>query len=678
MRKTRDPKIITLDTETIGLDGALKRIAIYDGEEITYGYTFADVLPRILWYYDMGYMPHIYIHNLDFDARKIPEIFERGNVVWSRTKKIGTKFARIQCRKYIIHDSYKIMAKSLASLSHDFDLEHGKLDLWDEVQKVYPNQYTDHVDFLNRCHPDDKLYLKYLGFDVLSLYELIEKLCEISKIPVDKFVGILSTASLSRYLFKNGYGEHIFKSHETITDFEFLTSCKAWGSSKIMKECHISYQQCEAILRSGFYGGRCEVFTPHCRAREDGGIAAYHYDVNSLYPSQMIDNEFPIGYPEFIDDHDIIKFRWEKWMKRRRGLGFITAKVFVPQQTIPPLPAKMGKLVFVCGHIQGTWTYTELAYAVEHCGVQIEEFIYMVHFSKTRKVFREFVKTFYEMKDAGKRAGNEALTAFAKLILNTAYGWTVLRRDDKTAFRDIKDLSKWEEKDEFIYANDDLGYIEIRDKVLTETIQVQIGAYVTSYARLVLLKALRAQAEIGTVYYCDTDSIVCSHKLPPEMVDKYEIGKWDLEGELYSGLFLQPKVYTEDKKLTPKQIAKNQTQNTTFKFKGITKKRKAELDRKFYEGIYNLMLDGGYYEIEVETGAERLPSLNVAQKNGKDPNQLQIVDKKIKIGTKQKRKFDFVANTSEPWYMETIEDFETFSFAILDNPPDGIDFFGGR
>lgn len=288
MAKAKDPKILTLDTETIDLDGELKRIAIYDGEKVTYGYTFEDVLPVIHWYYEQDFMPHIYIHNLDFDARKIPQIFEKGNVIWARTKKIGTKYAKISCRKYTIHDSYKILPFSLAKLSKDFDLEHGKMDLWEEVQQTYPNQYKDHVDFLNRCDKDNPIYLKYLGFDVISLYELVMKLIDVSGLTEREFCGILSTASLSKFLLKNGYKGIKFQDPEREkTDYELLSSCKAWNSQKQMKYCEISYQECEYKMRQGFYGGRTEVFTMHLTEKIGGDgkreITGYHYDVNSLY-----------------------------------------------------------------------------------------------------------------------------------------------------------------------------------------------------------------------------------------------------------------------------------------------------------------------------------------------------------------------------------------------------------
>ena len=52
-RKKRVNKLFTLDTETIGLGGDIKRIAVYDGQEVTYGYTFDDVE----WVFEKSYKP---------------------------------------------------------------------------------------------------------------------------------------------------------------------------------------------------------------------------------------------------------------------------------------------------------------------------------------------------------------------------------------------------------------------------------------------------------------------------------------------------------------------------------------------------------------------------------------------------------------------------------------------
>lgn len=674
MAEAKEIKIITLDTETIGLDGALKRIAIYDGLEVTYGYKYKDILPRLDWYYEMGYDVHVYIHNMDFDLRKLPEVFEGGNVLWNKTKKIGNRYARLVCKKYTMHDSFKILPSSLEKLSRDFELTHGKLDLWEEVQKTYPNQYTDKVDFLNRCDPDDKVYLEYLGYDVISLYELIYKMIEISKLSEEDFVKVMSTASLSRMLFKEGYNGKQFQfDGRNKTDFELLTSCKAWSSEKNMKHTEISYLECEYLIRLAFYGGRTEVFTPFIEAAADKEIQAFHYDVNSLYPVSMKDNEFPISFPEFYDDERFCRIEWENWLEYKNGLGFIRADVFIPPQDIPPLPCKMGKLAFVTGYVTGSWTYIELEYAVKHCGVKVLKIHHLIHFQRTHKVFHNFVTTFNEIKEQATRDGNESLRTFAKLILNTSYGWTVLRRDDKTTLRDISKLEQWQEKREIISVNEELGYFEMPDKVMTPTVQVQVGAYVTSYARLILLDALRKQAEKGVVYYCDTDSIVCSAPMSAEDVDPVTLGKWGLESELYSGIFLQPKVYTEHKL----ERAKNK-ESQTVKFKGITKARQSELDEKFYRGILRMLQEGSHEKLIVEHGRQTLPTLSVAQKQGIDPNQFKTIDKGMNLGAMQKRDIDYKNNKSRAWHMESLEMFNSFDFKEFKNAPDGKNLFGGE
>lgn len=663
--KKREPFLLTLDTETVGLDGELRRIAVYDGKDVTYGYTFKDVEYKLIKYYEEGYRPYCYIHNADFDLRKLPEIWEKGNILWNTTKKIGNKYATVTCAKYTIKDSFKILPSALAKLSKDFDVTHGKLDLWEEVQKTYPGQYEDVVDFLARCPVDDPLYLKYLGYDVISLYEVLQRIMQVAKMELADFVSILSTASLSRYLLKNGYGGEPFRTPGNKTDYEILTSCPSWGSEKLMKESTISYLECEYKIREAFYGGRTEVFTPYL-APDNGKIVGYHYDVNSLYPTQFY-KEYPVGYPSYEDNPRLIAHNWEWWQEYREGLGFIKAEVYIPPQAIPPLPVKMGKLVFVTGHVVGSWTYLELDYAVKNCGVEIVRFIEQIHFKKTYPVFKNAVETFYPMKEQGKRDGNASLTAFSKLVLNTMYGWTCLRRDDKTALRDISMLDKWKDSERMIYVNEEMGYFEIFDKVNATSIQVQIGAYVTSYARLTLLDALRKQAEKGTVYYCDTDSIVCDTPMDADMIDPYELGKWDLEAELLSAIFVQPKVYTET---TTKHVNK--------KFKGISRKFvQEELGREDYEEILNMYRAGIATRHIIERGRKILPSLAVAQKRHENPNQLKESDKRINTGTKQKRNIDFNANTSSAWHLGSIEEFERFSFKEFDNPPEGENLFGG-
>lgn len=654
-RKKLKTKIITLDTETYGLDGALKRIAIYDGEKVTYGYGWTDILPCIEEMYQHNYSVHIYIHNMEFDLRKIPEIWENRNVNWNATRMIDGRFVILRCKHYTFHDSFRLLPMSLDKISENFQVEHAKIDLWERVQEQYPNIYEDLGDFFNRVDVDNELYLEYLGYDVMSLYEVVYKLIELTGIDEAEFVKKMTTASISKYLFRKGYKGHVFQSKSgRLNDFQQATKCKKWYSENHQVNGK-NYKEMEQLLRLSYCGGRTEVFTPRLYPRLDIKgmkiITAYHFDVNSLYPSVMINHEFPVGEPDYFKNEKAEKI-WLQWLKDKIGLGFLHCKIYVPEQTIPPLPNKKGKLVFLTGYQEGCWTFVELEYAIKNCGVKIKEVFESVYFENTYPVFHDFIGTLYKLKEDGARTGNKALKQFAKLIMNVGYGFFALNRE-KDDVRNIEDKDKIAVND-IIYINEELGFIKQDTTIVSDTIQVQIASYVTSYARLVLLDALRKQSEKGQVFYCDTDSIVCSAQMDSGLLDKYELGKWDTEGKLYEGYFLQPKVYYEEK-----------TDNEeTIKFKGVSKSTQKTFTKQFYKNLYERMKSGKGGKVLVEKNKSLLRSISYAQKTGKDANKLEYRDKQMNLDKPQKRIMDFENNTTKAYHMYNLNDFYLFDLSI--------------
>lgn len=633
MPRAKPIKIVTLDTETYkGLLGDLKRIAIYDGKEVIYDYTFESI-EKYLIQWSKKYKVHVYIHNLEFDARKLDNLFNKNKIIWSKSLVINNKLATIEMKNYKIHDSFKILPMGLKKLSKDFEVEHGKLDLWEEVQKTYPNQYTDLVDFLDRCDVDDELYLRYLGYDVISLYEIIQKLMDVSGLSEKEFVKIVSTASLSRYLFKNGYKGIQFKNPlNTKTDYEIMCQYN-WKNDLDL----------EMFFRSGYCGGRTEVF------KIIGDEPLNHYDVNSEYPYVMAEFEYPVGKCEYINTPNRAKSEFEQWQKYRIGTGFIHAEIYIPQQHIPPLPVKMGKLVFPCGNVFGVWTYPELQFAIENCGVEIKEVFSIAYFRNTYPVFRNFVKEFSKLKEQATIERNESLRTFAKLILNTGYGYTGMTRE-KTSLDDISNQHKYS-VEEIKYINEKLGYIEVESHIKSEYIQVQIASHVTAYARLVLLKALLYANENGEVYYCDTDSVVTNVTLPEEMVDKSRLGAWDLEATPIQSIFLRPKVYAEV--LADK---------TNIKFKGISKETQSSLNFYDYEYLYKQMVEETNDSVLIEKNKTLLRSIMYMKKNDIDMSYYEVRDKKMNIKTVEKRMMHYGENRTEPHYFHSLEEFKNFQF----------------
>ena len=504
--------------------------------------------------------------------------------------------------------------------------------LKDEFEKDY---FKNIVDFLDRCDKDDEVYLKYLGFDVISLYEIIEVLKDIAGLTDRDFVGRISTASLSRFLFKTGYKGKEFKGEfSNKTDYEQLCSYKWYYDLET-----------EDFIRESYCGGRTEVFKPRLE------VQGFHYDVNSLYPFVMKDGgEYPIGKPDYTGKGSVAEHWYRDWQQYHSGLGFVNCKVYIPKQPIPPLPVKMGKLTFPCGEVYGTWTYEELDYAEKECGVEIREFYAGVHFKQTFPVFERFVSEFYKLKEEGTVTENEPLRTLAKLILNVGYGYTGMRRDDKSSMDTIENASKYER---ILFQDEELGFIEVPTEIKSEYIQVQVASYVTSRARLVLLKALRDVVNRGgNVYYCDTDSIVCDIELDPSMVDGSKLGFWDLEGRPVKGLFIRPKVYTEV----------YEDEKETVKFKGVSKETQEELDYNFYESIYTDLEEQDKDFIVVEKNRVTMRSIMYMQKEGLSMDYYETRDKKMNYNTIEKRVMDYKGNQTEPHYFPTIDDFQKFNY----------------
>lgn len=649
MGRKKEIKLITLDTETYnGLIGGLKRIAIYDGVKVHYGYKFSDIEP-ILIQYSRKFDIHIYIHNIEFDARKIPEIFDKSRIEWDKSFIINGKLATIKNKKWTFHDSFKLLPMGLKSLSEDFNVSHGKLDLVDEVLQVYGDEYiildkygdidrnATLVNFLDKCHVDDEVYLKYLGYDVISLYEVLQELIKVSGISVNDFVKRISTASLSRFIFKNGFKGKEFKNpFGGKTDYQVM--------------CQYNYKwnlEVEEFLRDSYCGGRTEVFKIFAENVK-------HYDVNSLYPYVMVKGEFPVGKPDFIKNSRLAKVSFEEWLETKKGIGFLYCQVFIPKQNIPPLPCKMGKLAFPCGRVYGVWNYEELDYAIKECGVVIEEYYESVFYHQTYPIFERFINTMLEIKDEGTRTGNTALRTFGKLLMNVGYGYTGMRRDDKTSLKDFDEREKY--IDDIVFADPELGYIEIPTEIRAEYIQVAVASTVTARARLELLKALKYCDERGNVYYCDTDSIVTDVELPENWCDSIEIGKWDLESEPIKALFLRPKVYSEI-------VEKKGEIKTNIKFKGISRETQKDLDFETYESLLHEMVLDDKEEIIIEKNKTTFRSIMYMKKKGLADDYYETRDKKINLKTTQKRIMLYKENKTVPYYFETASDFKNFNFS---------------
>lgn len=369
-----------------------------------------------------------------------------------------------------------------------------------------------------------------------------------------------------------------------------------------------------------FYGGRCEVFKPWCKPKEDEQI--HYYDVTSLYPSVYAHHVLPLGKPIHLIGENIESFRLHP-THPDRYYGFVKCHV-VPNKKdmiglLPQRDEESGRLMFPVHPMTGCWYTTELYLAMQN-GYEVTEVYEVYHWSERNRSdqhIKPYVDYFFRMKqeaEGWKKLGassedpteeekdqiverlyiqngnlgrirkrkvklNPVLRALAKLYLNSFWG-KLAQKKSKTCHLTVYGAQQLLDliNNPFVllesckFREISAGVYKVSFSLKEEYLKAVahgnlfIGAAVTATARCVLHSKMLI---IGPEYiiYCDTDSIVFLYKIIMGLLTDVGLGKWTNEypyHEILQFYGLAPKLYS--------LMLEEKTSNTiseTFRTKGI-------------------------------------------------------------------------------------------------------------
>lgn len=259
--------------------------------------------------------------------------------------------------------------------------------------------------------------------------------------------------------------------------------------TNFLKESVITWNEPKAL--EGYFGGRCELF--YKGLVEDVNVI----DVNSMYPDAM-KNYFP--------DCSTLR-ETAAWNDFEYGLSEVTIQI-PEDEYVPPLPFRdeNGRLTFPVGILRGTWTNHEIKNAVKLHGAKVICTHYSIGTDIAKQYFTEYVDTFYKLRN---ESDDEFNRTFYKLLLNNLYGRFSQHNPRIEALTGEMDAETLEETGARLLKT--LGHFYIYEIPMLEppeTANWMVGTYVTSYARILLDKALVAVHKAGgMLIYCDTDSI---------------------------------------------------------------------------------------------------------------------------------------------------------------------------
>jgi hypothetical protein len=281
------------------------------------------------------------------------------------------------------------------------------------------------------------------------------------------------------------------------------------------------------FVRKSYFGGRTEVFKPEYNSKTK---PIYCYDVNSLYPTIMRENEFPTNFQYMSRLYDKTK------------MGFWECDVEVPEDMyLPPLPiyTKVGlaeKLIFPTGKFSGVYTTGKGAV-----------------FKNGGRVFKSYIDDLYKMRRDAQKKGDGVTDILTKLMMNGTYGRFGLNTlKEQLVFDDFS--TGLTEHSEISFEKDG----KTRNyRLMTKPVELEksftnvaIASWVTSLSRVYMHKLMLPVQE--HLYYTDTDSLFSTKKM------KTGTGLGGVKEE-YSGkqaIFLLPKTYVvEDSENDFKKVA---------------------------------------------------------------------------------------------------------------------------
>lgn len=424
--------------------------------------------------------------------------------------KIGTRVT--------FRDSLKLLPFSVDQIGKSFDTLHKKLKM----------------DYIGNMHASGiitEAQRKYITNDVLVVKEALEIFFEDG---LDKLtIGACCKDQYRKSIMSADYE----KFYPKMTDIKLDD---AFGATTA-----------EAYVRKAYKGGWCYLRPDRANIIYKKGCTA---DVNSLYPSEMLDNPYPVGKPTFWQGNFIpeealqenrlfivrVKTRFELKKDKLptiqiKGSPYYRGKEWLTSSDVTFNGKKYSRLKKPDGSVvdlRPTLTLTEVDYKLlqEHYDLTDFEILDGCYFWKMdgKLLFGDYINMWAEVKKTSKGARRQE----AKLFLNNLYGKFAAKINATTKAPYIEDGK--------------VKFFQIADEDPRKEWYIPVGVFVTSYARNFTIRA--AQANYKNFVYADTDSIHCicdPSELKGITVHPTNFSCWCLEATWDQAIFVRQKTYIE-------------------------------------------------------------------------------------------------------------------------------------
>lgn len=288
-------------------------------------------------------------------------------------------------------------------------------------------------------------------------------------------------------------------------------------------------QQTRKLERDSYYGGQLEAYY-----LGEINEPVWQYDVNSLYPSVMVDRQYPVRL--LAESHD------ETWVSGDipYNPSACVAEVLLGE-TEHTFPFRYENEVFYArGPGITVLSGPELDYAFSMGSV---EKVGRWAFYLCRPIFSQYIEHFFQQKQSAEDRGDKTTRTFVKLLMNSLYGKFGQKG---SSWEPEPDYPAPLDCGEFTVVNPLSGertrYLTVGGMTFRWHPGQEIGqsfpaiaSFVTAYARQ-RMRFLRYTAGSENVYYQSTDSLIVNERGHKRLdaageVGERELGKLKLEKE---------------------------------------------------------------------------------------------------------------------------------------------------
>lgn len=473
-------------------------VNIQDHQEIYIGTTIDDFMQ---WCANQRSID-VYFHNLKFDGEFIISWLLNNGFIYSNEKEERTfsvlisssmQFYSIEVifkkynkryKKTVFYDSLKKLPFSVNSVAKAFDLPISKLEI--DYNEKRPNGHI--------LTQEEKEYIKN---DILIMAMAL-------KIQFDQGLNRMTVGSDALFNYKESISKKAFESNFPVLPLDV-----------------------DKQLRGAYRGG-FTYLNPKYASKDVGeGVV---FDVNSLYPSVMYNQELPFGVPLYFNG------KYQKDDMYPLYIQLVEVSFKIKPDHIPTIQIKGGFRYKDNEYITDTkgnaemlmLTNIDMKLLFDHYDIDFIDYIDGWKFQSAKGMFKDYIDHWMEIKETT----TGAMRSLAKLMLNSLYGkfatnpnvtgkYPVMNENGVVSYKDQEE--------------------QFRDPVYTP-----MGVFITSWARYITISS--AQKVYPRFIYADTDSLHLTGSELPDTIKIHptHIGYWKHESTFTRGRFIRQKTYIEE------------------------------------------------------------------------------------------------------------------------------------